>query len=776
MSRRHRTFPQPTGTLVNVPRPLLLAIVLFAALSPAAAAPGAGEAAALTLFEREVRPLLAAKCRSCHGETRALGGLRLTGRAALLRGGVRGPAVAPGKPAESRLIAAVEQQGDLKMPPGGKLSEREIRSLVEWVRTGAPWPEAEKPAHPSRTSGAGRAALWSLQPVRDCTPPAVRNRSWPGSAVDRFLLAKLEAKGLTPAPRADRRTLIRRVTFDLTGLPPTPDEVAAFLADPAPDAFTRLVDRLLASPHYGERWGRHWLDVVRYADSTANDANAVLRYAYRYRDYVVDAFNRDLPYDQFIQEQLAGDLLPARAGESATERFRRISATGFLMVGPKALAETDKEQSRLDIVDDQVDVTGRALLGLTVACARCHDHKFDPIPTADYYALAGIFRSTEPFQDEVRNASMWWEFPLEPAAGEKPVLVMAPKEGKVVDLRIHVRGNRLTLGDPAPRGFLRAVGGARPAALPTGQSGRLELARWITSPDNPLVRRVLVNRVWQHHFGAGLVTTSDNFGLRGAAPSHPELLDWLACRFAESGWSLKALHRLLLNSSTYQMAGTPSAAAQVADPGNRLLWRMPRRRLEAEELRDAVLAVSGRLDRTRGGAPEMDLVLKTAQAIDAKRGFYVANTRSDDPCYRSERRALYLPVLRNAPPEVLALFDAADPNNVTAVRNDTTVPPQAMFMLNHPFVREQALQFARSLHAEPAGLAAASDAERLRSAYARALNRAPSPVELADALAYLSRYAEQARRMGRPPADAALAAWQSYCQMLFCTNEFIYVD
>ncbi|MBM3459812.1 MAG: DUF1549 domain-containing protein, partial [Armatimonadetes bacterium] len=591
---------------------LLLLLTLLCATAPTqAAAPAAAPAAALTLFEREVRPLLAAKCQSCHGEKQALGGLRLTGRAALLRGGGRGPAVAPGRPTESRLIAAVQHSGDLKMPPDGKLSDREIRSLVEWVRAGAPWPEAENQAHPSRGSGAGRAALWSLQPVRDPTPPAVRNRSWPTSAVDRFILAKLEAKGLSPTPRADKRTLIRRVTFDLTGLPPTPEEVAAFLTDPVPDAFARLVDRLLASPHYGERWGRHWLDVVRYADSTANDANAVLRYAYRYRDYVVDAFNRDLPYDRFIQEQLAGDLLPdplpSGARESAAERFRRISATGFLMVGPKALAETDKEQSRLDIVDDQIDVTGRALLGLTVACARCHDHKFDPIPTADYYGLAGIFRSTEPFQDEVRNASMWWEFPLEPAPGEKPVLVMAPKEGKVVDLRIHVRGNRHTLGDPAPRGFLRAVPGARPAALPSGQSGRLELARWITSPENPLVRRVLVNRVWQHHFGAGLVPTSDNFGLRGAAPSHPELLDWLATRFAESGWSLKALHRLLLNTSAYQMAGTPNPAAQVADPGNRLLWRTPRRRLEAEELRDALLAVSGRLDRTRGGAPEMDL-------------------------------------------------------------------------------------------------------------------------------------------------------------------------
>jgi cytochrome c553 len=739
------------------------------AAQPAPPTPAVPNEAGVALFEKEIRPVLVSRCIVCHGPQQAQAGLRLDSRSSMLRGGRRGPAVIPGRPAESRLVAVVEQRGDLRMPPSGKLSDREIRSLTEWVRQGASWPVSPPASVGAR---APAKALWSLQPVRLPPVPGVKDPTWPASPVDRFILSALEARGLRPAPEADRRTLIRRVTFDLTGLPPTPEEVAAFLADPTPDAYPRLVDRLLASPHYGERWGRHWLDVVRYADSTANDANAVMRFAYRYRDYVVDAFNRDLPYPRFVEEQLAGDLLPAPEGETAAERFRRVSATGFLMVGPKALAETDKEQSRLDIVDDQVDVTARALLGLTVGCARCHDHKFDPIPTADYYALAGIFRSTEPFQDEVRNASMWWEFPLEPAAGEKPVLVMAPKEGKVADLRIHLRGNRHTLGEAVSRGFPRAVPGARPASLPAGHSGRLELARWIVSPENPLTRRVLVNRIWQHHFGAGLVTTSDNFGHRGTAPSHPELLDWLAVRFGESGGSIKAMHRLLLNSGTYRQAYVPNPRAQTVDPSNRLLWRMPRRRLEAEELRDAVLAVSGRLDRTRGGAPEMDLVLKTAQAIDAKRGFYVANTRADDECYRGERRALYLPVMRNAPPEVLALFDAADPNNITAVRNDTTVAPQAMFMLNHPFVREQALHFARSLLNAPAS----GDPERIRRAYLRAVNRPPSPLELAEALAYLGRYAERAGPLSGRAEGASFAAWQSFCQMLFCSNEFVYLN
>jgi hypothetical protein len=614
-------------------------------------------------------------------------------------------------------------------------------------------------------------AFWAFQPVRAPRTPAVKAVAWPTSPIDAFILAKLEAHGLSPAPPADRRTLIRRATFDLTGLPPTPAEIDAFLADTAPDAFDKVVDRLLASPHHGERWGRHWLDAARYADTTANDANAVMRYAWRYRDYVVAAFNKDKPYDQFLVEQLAGDLLPAADRDTTVER---VIATGFLMVGPKALAETDKEQTLLDIADEQLDVTTRAFLGLTVACARCHDHKFDPIPTLDYYSLAGIFRSTEVLRDRERNASMWQEWTPAPVPDATPFLVMAPREGKPADLRVHRRGSRGDLGPVAPRRFLQILAGEGHALPPTTQSGRLELARWIASRDNPLTARVMVNRIWQHHFGTGLVSTSDNFGSRGDRPSHPELLDWLAARFVADGWSVKAMHRLILLSATYRQSSNPKSEIRnpkLVDPDDRLLWRMPRRRLEAEALRDAMLAVAGRLDRTVGGDETIDVVYQKGEVIDAKRGFVVNTVNGGHPVYAVPRRSIYLPVIRNALPDVLSLFDAADPNAVAAVRNDSTVPPQALFMLNNPFVREQALHFAKSLPAD-----ATDEAGRLRSAYERALGRPPSADELADATVFLGEYAGKLKAKGRPETEARLAAWQSYCQMLFCTNEFLYVE
>jgi hypothetical protein len=614
---------------------------------------------------------------------------------------------------------------------------------------------------------AEQKAFWAFRPVKQPSPPAVKDADWPTSPIDRFILAKLEAKYLKPAPPADRRTLIRRVTFDLTGLPPTPAETDAFLADTSPGAFARVVDRLLASPHYGERWGRHWLDVARYAETTANDANAVMRYAWRYRDYVVDAFNRDTPYDRFLTEQLAGDLLPDTS--DVDDKNRRFIATGFLMVGPKALAETDKEQTQLDIADEQIDVTGRAFLGLTLSCARCHDHKFDPIPAVDYYALAGIFRGTSMFQDFVPNASMWPEYALPQGPGRKPLVVMAPREGVPVNLKLHVRGNRFNLGHTVPRRFPQILAGEGSAPLATSQSGRLELARWIASPKNPLTARVLVNRLWQHHFGTGLVSTSDNFGSRGDRPSHPELLDYLAARFVRGGWSVKAMHRLMLLSSAYRMACLPNPAAAKADPGNRLLWRMPRRRLEAEAIRDAMLAVSGRLDRTLGGDRPSDYLWARAEVLGGTK-IRPNQMKADDPYYTtSTRRSLYLPVVRNMLPDVLALFDAADPNGVSAVRNETTVPAQTLFLLNNPFVRAQALHFARALGAEK------KDADRVRAAYRRSLGRLPSEEEVEEALEFLADYTAEARRRKRG-GDVRLAGWQSFCQVLLCSNEFLYVD
>jgi mono/diheme cytochrome c family protein len=715
-------------------------------------------------FEKKVRPLLIAKCRPCHGPEKARGGLRLDTGAGLAAGGSSGRVVVAGKPDESPLIRAVRQTGDLKMPPSprGKLTDQEIADLAAWVRTGAVWPDAGPVARVTFTPE--QKGFWSFRPV--VPPPLPRTATPSANPIDAFILAKLNDSGMSLAPRADRLTLLRRLTFDLTGLPPTPEEIDAFLKDDSPGAYEKVVDRLLASPHYGERWGRHWLDVVRFGESTANDSNAVMRYAWRYRDYVVRAFNTDKPYDRFITEQLAGDLLPDASLES-------ITATGFLMVGPKALAEPDKEQSRLDIVDDQLDVTGRALLGLTLGCARCHDHKFDPIPTADYYSLAGIFRSTEVFRDENRNATMWQERVVLLSFWNRQV-VMAPTEGKPVDLKIHLRGNRLTLGAVAPKRFLQIIAGEGCAPIATKQSGRLELARWIASKENPLTARVMVNRIWHHHFGAGLVATTDNFGSRGDRPSHPELLDWLAGEFVRSGWSVKKLHRLILLSATYQQGGRNDERAARLDPNNRLLWRFPRQRLDAEALRDAMLAVSGRLTRTVGGDESGELLFNSGEVIDKNRDYFRPNQlKGDHPIYTtSTRRSIYLPVVRNATSDLFALFDGADPNGVTAVRNDTTVASQALYLMNHPFVRDQAAHLAKRILSD----AKATDAERVAIGFRAALGREPRAEEVKEITAFLTRYEKLAGEKGLTPEAARSAAWQSFCQTLLCRNEFLYVE
>ncbi len=625
--------------------------------------------------------------------------------------------------------------------------------------------------------------FWAYQPVKDAVPPSVKNEGWIKSSIDRFVLQQLEANGNNPAAQADKLTLLRRVTFDLTGLPPTPDEVAAFLSDESPQAYEKVVNRLLESPHYGERWARHWLDVVRYAESTANDANAVMRFAWRYRNYVIDAFNRDLPYDQFLIEQLAGDLLPPT--DSVETNTRRIIATGYLMVGPKALAETDKEQSRLDIVDDQIDVTGRVMLGLTVACARCHDHKFDAIRATDYYALAGIFRSTEPFQNEVRNASMWWEFPVPQGEGKEPITVMAPKDSVPRNLRVHLRGNRFTLGTTVPRGFVQIVNRASQLdssdqqvglGSPTYEgSGRLELAHWIASPNNPLTARVMVNRIWQHHFGRGLVATSDNFGTRGERPSHPELLDWLASRFVESGWSMKAMHRLICLSATYQQSETgrlgdgETRRGRTAESSSTI---PSRRRLSAEELRDAMLAVSGKLDRAPGSNESGEFLVSKAENIGAM--ILPNRVAADDPYYTTfAKRSIYLPIVRNMLPDVLALFDAADPNGVTAQRNETTVASQSLFLLNSAFVRDQSRAFAELLLSSDKSQ---TDSQRIDHAHRLAFGRAATTGEQTQATDFLAAYLKAPSIQDRPDEARQLAAWQSYCQSLLCANEFLYVE
>jgi hypothetical protein len=1061
------------------------------------------EPAAAEFFEREVRPILVERCQKCHGGPKPKGGLRLTGRATILGGGGRGPAAVVGKPDDSLLVKAIRYaDGDLRMPPKDKLPERDIATLTRWVQAGLPWPDAPAVTSAAPAKGATfteeQRSFWAFQPVRDPAVPIIRNpkSQIPTNPIDAFIRAKLEEKGLRPAPPADRRTLLRRATFDLTGLPPTPEDVEAFVHDPAPDAYAKLIDRLLASPAYGERWGRHWLDLVRYTDSF--DARGLgglgdCAEAWRYRDWVIAAFNRDLPYDCFVRQQVAGDLLPEAPGGPRTPDG--IVATGMLAIGNWGGGDADKEKLLTDIADDQVDVVSRTVLGLTVACARCHDHKFDPISQADYYGLAGIFFSThilpdvgpktngpnmllipllapedrarrerltariaeserrfeqvrgeavKAFAEQLRpltaeyvlaawdyahrpadesavtaadfaarrglhgfalrqwldalglggddrpldrvlrdvggrpgvhgrrgpegepnllvnttgeevsivtfklpprsvavhpgprggvvlswrspvsgtvsvrgrltdadpncgdgvawtldrrtsggrvglaaggfenggaqsltegerakalaavpvregeslelvvlpkashacdttvvelviaeaggprvwdvardlsanpdsiNSGVWhvadatargrglsdavraWQrdsaaaadrAALEEAArtfaaafhpkdaddpfrvrdatdesalpaetrtelarlrterdelqrtlGPPPAVAIGAQEGGVPgsphagthDVRIHIRGRYDRLGEPVPRRFPAILAGDRQPTITQG-SGRRELAEWLADPHNPLTARVMVNRLWQHHFGAGIVRTPSNFGALGERPTHPELLDWLAARFVAGGWSVKQMHRLIMLSATYQQS---SSTQHSDDADNRLWGRQNRRRLEAEALRDSLLAAAGRLDRTIGGPADRDFARP-------RRTVYQMTIRSD--------RSGYGP-----------LFDAADPTAPVDRRTESTVAPQALFLMNHPFVREQARAVARLL----AGVPGVTD-QRIESAYRLLYGRPPSAEELSTGRELLGDQA------------AKEPAWVTYCQVLLCANEFLYVD
>jgi hypothetical protein len=1064
-------------------------------------------------FEKRVRPILAERCLACHGGEKTKGGLKLTDRAAVLMGGDSGPAAVTGSPDDSLIIQAIHYRDEPRMPPKGKLSDAEIATLTRWVERGLPWTETKAVASTTAAFQISdeQRRYWAFQPVRDVSPPAVRDGSWPREDLDRFILAKLETEGLRPAPRADKRTLIRRATFDLTGLPPTPAEVAAFLGDESPDAFARVVDRLLSSPAYGERWARHWLDVVRYADSLDSRGSGQpgdILDAWRYRDWVVGALNADMPYDRFVQLQVAGDLLPPLSAEEGTEGFNRSGtiATTMLAIGNWGNGDADKDKILTDIADDQVDVISKAFMGLTVSCARCHDHKFDPISQRDYYALAGIFFSTHILpkltpkgagetiirvplasqaemarreertkrlaeleskikaESEARYAELaralrpeacryllalaeyqrrpegtlaefaasrdlhpfalrrwsdfvglgtykpmttpvkvvhgasgvvaWkgpgdtpsvtananaeerklltfrlpprsisvhpgptsgvvvgWKSPIEgevrvsgsvadgdPAggdgiawaidhrsaagsielasgdvanggsqafasgkgadrlasvmvrAGDWLQLVVLPKGShtcdttavdlmisdwksgdtwdltrdvvddllagnphadhlghadvwrfedmgglkrgqstekkeldeaiaawrraiadgadgprlatiaediqKVFDLddsrspfwvdepsgesalssearatltklraerddlkkqepppfgfanaaqdggvpespqaghhdvRVHIRGRYDRLGDVVPRGFLGIVDVLDPPSIREG-SGRRELADWLTRPDHPLTARVMVNRVWQHHFGAGIVRTPSNFGLLGERPTHPELLDNLALRFVAEGWSLKALHRTIMLSSTYQQASITDHESQRLDTDNRLFGRMNRRRLESEALRDFLLAAAGTLDPTRGGPAVRDF-------NRPRRGLYMITIRSDRATYG-------------------ALFDQADSTAPVDQRTGSTVAPQALFLLNNPFALAQANALAQRLQREKG-----DDPARIAFAYEILYGRPPRDEEAAIGRKLLAELGE--------------AGWEAYAQVLLCANEFLYID
>ncbi|HWB14269.1 MAG TPA: DUF1553 domain-containing protein [Pirellulales bacterium] len=1126
---RIETWSIPSDLLKQATSTLLVAACLAAFPRTASADSTAStEQANIDFFEKKVRPLFVSRCQKCHGPQQQKGGLRLDSRRAVMAGGELGESVVPGQPEESLLVSAVRYGPTVQMPPDGKLPDADVAVLIEWVRRGAPWPDDDAgPAVAAPTGGPlfsdEQRSFWAFQVPADRPPPAVQNESWPVSALDRFVLARLESAGLAPAPRADKRTLLRRATFDLTGLPPSPEEIDTFLADDSPDAFAQAVDRLLASPAYGQRWGRHWLDVARYADSNGLDENLAYVNAYRYRDYVVSAFNRDLPYDQFVVEQLAGDLLPP-SGEEALD-YERLAATGLLTLGAKMLAEDDPVKMEMDIIDEQIDTVGVALMGMTLGCARCHDHKFDPIPSADYYSLAGIFKSTKTM-DNFNVVAVWHERPLaapaqvaaveahrqrvaekkasvdrlvktaseeltlglrsdawrylqaaaelsrsgfslkprssqqadrqpagsvvveaedftrgqatklfdgygagigviasfspepsfaeydvqlahegvyqielryaaadarpvrlsvdgaaikpdaanqrtgswnpdtqtwfaealvalspgkhtlrlerrepfphfdrlaivpvalpagiepqwfraapaegdavrplrwgvlerwqtalvqakndpqhalhawhvwnsspddttnidarstassltasvlrEPPPGstgelvaryrelferaeaawgelqrspgaEKPQrlddpaletaraflhdgggpcaapsppetwfpaaaksqltalrdelsqlersappalpLAMAVDDREVTPVRVHIRGNHLTQGAEVPRRFPRIMAGEEQPPLPSNTSGRLELARWLTRADHPLTSRVMVNRVWRGHFGEGLVRTPDNFGRLGERPTHPDLLDWLARRFVEDGWSLKSLHRRIMLSATYQMSSAYDARAAEIDPDNRLLWRVDRRRLEAEAVRDAILATSGRLDRAVGGS-----------LLAASPRQYVASTTSvDSTQYDSFRRSIYLPVIRSALYDVFQAFDFAEPSVPNGSRAATTVAPQALFMMNGPLVIAETTHLADELLRQ----IATDDAARVQSLYRRAFARPADGTEVARALQFVGELESNTAWQALSPTERRRKAWQSLCRVVLSSNEFIYLE
>ena len=1106
---------------------------------------------AVEFFEKRIRPLLVERCFACHGQDLAESELRLDSRTDMLEGGSRGAAIVPGEPDKSLLIRAVNHADTLAMPPKEKLSQRDINDLTAWVKAGAVWPDGDKPTVTAKKPVAKLDAkpmqftdqqknFWSFQPMSHPKPPVVKLERWVQSPIDRFILAELEARELQPAELTDKRTLIRRATFDLIGIPPTMDEVAEFLADNEPDAFSRLIDRLLASPRYGERWGRHWLDVARYGDSNGLDENLAQANAFRYRDWVISAFNRDLPFDEFVREQIAGDLLPPDGDPNdpiiAAQQADRLTATGFLVIGAKMLAEDDPLKMQMDIVDEQVDTIGKAFMGLTLGCARCHDHKFDPLPMADYYSLAGIFKSTKSmlnfsvvaswnerplgspaalqqlaeqkqriaakqndvnqlvaksnemlldeararvaeyvraaareiyldqsshsfgaefdkradktapppqgvqiieaenyqrgnalklstgygegigvilsngngewtaeydvtvesaglYQIETRYAAAgarptqlslngqviktealkevtgswnpdtqrWhiegnYEFkagvnvirlyrqpplphidklliaklpselsgralapgdraetllnsPLNsPAASARPLSPLRPAfvsqwrrllektvddpntpfaewrtllislpetdgtngtdvtkqteaakrllqtadnagaelaaiiaawkdlkstdagkaatelpdarqetlrqllfnsaegspfavpknveeyftaevktalqsfrdeikqleaaksklpeamavgEGTVEDLPIHLRGNHTTLGkERLPRRFPRIVAGDQQTPLAADRSGRLEFARWLTDPSHPLTARVAVNRIWQGHFGEGLVRSPDNFGLLGDKPTHPALLDWLGRRFIASGWKTKSLHRAIMLSSAYQMQTTFNEAAFLADPDNRMWWRRNRRRLEVEAIRDSLLAVSGRLDDSMGGT-----LLPTPN-----RGYVTGTANFFPQIYGSNRRSVYLPVVRSALYELYQVFDFADPTVLNGKRDSTTLATQALFMLNSQLVAEQAHELTQQLLAQ----ANLDDTARVRQVFLTCYQREPLFSETARSLDFLNRL--EAAQPETVPADRRSAAWRGLCRTLLAANEFLFVE
>ena len=786
-----------------MPRTLTGLIILFlAAPSAIAEERAAPTKEQLDFFETKIRPVLVEHCYKCHAAEAKIikGGLRLDSRNALLKGGDTGPSVVAGQAEKSLLLKALKYDG-IEMPPKGKLAEPVVKDFETWIKMGLPDPRKADDVPKSHTLDIeGGRKFWAFQPVADPTPPNVKNATWPRDRIDRFVLAKLEGKGLKTVADADRYMWFRRVTFDLTGLPPTTKEIGDFIRDQSPQAREKVVDRLLASRAYGERWARHWLDLTGYADMMGTSNNVYAEHAWRYRDYVIEAFHNDKPFDRFIREQIAGDLMKA---DTIPERAGNITATGFLMVGDVEIVEPDKAKLEADHIDTQVSKIGTAFLGMTLGCVRCHDHKFDPIGLADYYGIAGMLRSSPsthkiPFGVwSLLNSTELPETPEQLAARkeleaeqDKKIVAMKAKQTSgtkihhaeffrskaprafamhdsdtPADMPIYIRGNPYAPGAVVPRGVMSVASWEKPPEIPKGQSGRLQLAGWLADKRNPLTARVTVNRIWQKLFGEGLVRSVDYFGSRGESPSHPELLDHLATRFMNNGWSQKKLLRSLVLSRVYGLSGVNDESAMKLDPDNRLLWRMNRQRLEAEAIRDSLLAVSGELQPSEGGPA---LVLEEPENCGdlALKGVNPPSYTHRKPRTNQEfQRTIYLPVMRTNTTDtdrIRNFFDFVNPAQVAGQRSQTVVPTQSLFLMNNDLFRKRAKVLADKLiaqHSQPE--------ERLRQLWLTVYNRPISNDELDNAKKFLAELSPLVQ------AKESLL-WQELCHSLLASNEFVF--
>jgi len=746
-------------------------------------------------FESKIRPVLATHCFECHGH-KDKGGLKLDSREAILQGGDSGPAIVPGKPEKSLLMTAVQHADpDLEMPPKKKLPPEAIADLSQWIRAGAVWPEGKALGFATGEITDEQRKHWAYQPLKGNAAQTPTEENF----IDAHVRGRLKGQGLQAVDLADRRTLIRRVTFNLTGLPPTPMEVEAFLKDQKADAWHRVVERLLASPRYGERWGRHWLDLVRYADTAGDAGDYPIPEAYKYRNYVIDAFNKDKPYNQFVREQIAGDQLPA---ENEEQRWEQTIATGYIAISRRIGVSPHK--LRHITIEDTLNNLGKTFLGLTIGCARCHDHKFDPIPTADYYALYGIFDSSvyphagaehsphrhsfvyrmgkakadevlkpfrsklEPWNKKERDQfNLYQSFQREVVTGSitrqsvwaglegirarraevaktfpNSDIAYAIVDGSASDVSIHKQGNPRDLGPKVRRGFLKILGGQQ---LPenTKGSGRLELANWLTSSAEPLLARVIVNRIWHYHFGRGLVSTPSDFGVRGTAPTHPVLLDMLAQYFIKSGWSMKTMHRLILDSETYRMAATEHAGNLAKDPDNHFLWRANRRRLDAEELRDSLLTFSAQLDITPGGR----------HPFPHRLTYFYRQHEPFQEKYVSNKRSIYQMQQRIQKNPYLDMFDGPDGGLHLGDRKASVTTLQALYFMNSKFIHEQAEAITERLPEE----------HKVEYLYELVFNRRAEEKELEFAESYFAK-------------DNSRQRWVGYVRSMLSSNEFLFVD